>query len=256
LEQQLERITAIMKAQSFCQDLAESLPLLVGDVHERSVRNIDVWLREVESRLGDKEQYLDVWAQGWFTSVFAYNGFTVTMNPLGEAGPDLLIQREGKDIYVEVRRFHTDYEERHRLQEESPEDILVPYGDFMKDTRKVIDGIVTKSRQGRSIPNGACYLVAVRSDKESIEDLEFGHAVEELQQEAAQGGGKYSAISGVLFYHGYLILSTGKRWYLWQNPNAEQQRRLTQELATILGNLQLPPTHPRLKNLSQERCHG
>ncbi|MDP2948352.1 MAG: hypothetical protein Q8P22_02285, partial [Chloroflexota bacterium] len=162
MSQVLTQIRTSMEDRGFPRDWVESLPLLVNDLESLKVQNIAGWLREVKSRLDEKEQYLDVWAQGWFAWAFAFNGFAMTMNPSGSIGPDLLVKVRSQDIFVEVRRFRTDYEERKRLEEGGPDGELVPYGDFSKDVRRVLGAVQAKSRQGKGIPDGSSYMVAIR----------------------------------------------------------------------------------------------
>lgn len=253
MEHLLSQIRVHMEAEGFCPEWVESLPILANDLDGCGVRNIPAWLRELKPRLSDKEQYLDVWAQGWFALVLAHNRYVATMNPLGNSGPDLLVQVQGHDMYVEVRRFVADYDERRRL--EKTEGIMVRYGDLSKDVGRVLDAIQHKSRQGQDIPTSASYVVAIRSDKESIEEVEFQCAVQEMEQEAAAGGGQYSAIGSVLFYHGYVNVTTGKRWYVWRNPNAAPGRFPPNAVSQRLEMLSLPPAYPRPPYLkSPEQC--
>lgn len=236
-----------MEHSGFSENKVQSLQLLLltEDLISREVQNVDRWLREVEGNLADKEAYLDLWVQGWFARVFAYNNFPTIMNPQGKGGPDLLIESNATQVYVEVRRFREDYDETKRLKDAVNKGKLVQYGNPEQDIRRVLNAIQSKSKQGKGIPISTAYVVAIYSHKESIEEIEFNLAVEELEKEAAQGGGQYSGIGAVLFYDRYMNQSTHQLWYLWENPYANKQRRVSEPIAKKLKSLKLPPLWKR-----------
>ena len=170
------------------------------------------------------------------------------MNPNGNVGPNLLVRDPStptKDVYVEVRQFVEDYGETKRLKSAIKNGFLVLYGVRNKDAKKILDAVSGKQRQGSRLPADSSYVVALKSDKESIYDHEFDFAVELLDQEAAGGGGTYERIGPVLFFHGYTNRNTGKSWYLWENSRAPVDQRLSSNLADKLRVLSLPPPHER-----------
>ena len=52
-------------------------------------------------------------------------------------------------------------------------DTFVSYGNYAEDKAKVVSVVTEKSWQGRAVPTGAAYVVALKSEKESIEEWEF-----------------------------------------------------------------------------------
>ena len=57
----------------------------------------------------DQEQLQDYLAEIRYAVVFAGLGFQVTIEPLGAAGPDLKVARNGHEAIVEVMRFRNIY---------------------------------------------------------------------------------------------------------------------------------------------------
>ncbi len=151
--------------------LIASLPPLVSDLRKLGVSNLEAWLREIKPRLGDREQYFDLWTQGWYARVFGFNGREAIMNPNGNVGPDLLVRDPStptKDVYVEVRQFVEDYGETKRLKSAIKNGFLVLYDVRNKDAKKILDAVSGKQRQGSRLPADSSYVVALKSDKESI----------------------------------------------------------------------------------------
>jgi hypothetical protein len=96
-----------------------------------------------------KEELCDYLAEIKFALIFAGLKFEVEIEPLGEKekGPDLLIQRDNYNMFVEVKRFrHINPGPKElSLSDESP--ILLEYGDIKRDTKKVLDSILDKFSQ-------------------------------------------------------------------------------------------------------------
>lgn len=81
LDKYIIRIVRMMESKDFSESLILALPLMKDELVRFGVSNIEVWLKELERGLSNHENYLDIWIQGWFARVFAFNQFKVTMNP-------------------------------------------------------------------------------------------------------------------------------------------------------------------------------
>jgi len=217
------KVIAAMTAQGYEERYTRSLSQRVSHFRSKGVPGLAHWLREVQGRLGDREQYLDVCAQGWLAQIFGHNGLRVTMNPLGARGPDLAVEWCQQLIYVEVGRLRPDYDERRRLEEGGPGGMLVPYGRGERDVWKLVDTIVAKSRQGKGLPQGHAYLIAIRIDKESLEDdIDSPLVAQELENQQSAGGAGYGEVSAVLFYYKLVSVRSRTPWQVWENPAADR----------------------------------
>lgn len=231
-------IAAEMRTRGLTSSLIDSLLFIARTLPDSEVKNVDHWLAEMKKLLPDCGGLSDLCAEGWFASVFSFNGFEVEMKPFGGAGPDLKLS-DGEDVYVEVRRFREGTSKKDSHVVASHAASLEAYGDLEKDVKKVLDEIIGKSKQGKLVPAGVPYLVALKSDKESIEEVEFEQACDDLSKQAVTGAA-YHGISGVLFYDGWVNIKRKERWYLWSNPNASVQ--LSNHIRGRLAALQLPPS--------------
>jgi len=217
------KVIAAMTARGYKERDTRSLWQIVGELRSKGVHGLSRWLREVQGRLGDREQYLDVYAQGWFARIFTHNGLRVTMNPRGGRGPDLAVEWCQQLVYVEVGRLRPDYEERRRLEEGGPGGMLVPYGRGERDVWKLVDTIVAKSRQGKGVPEGHAYLIAIRIDKESLEnDIDPALVAQELENQQSAGGAGYGKVSAVLFHYKSVSVRSPTPWQVWENPAADR----------------------------------
>lgn len=184
------------------------------------VDNVEQWRAELDRSPDDPDEHEDILAQGRFAVEFADRGMSVVMNPMGISGPDLLLPT--LDIYVEVLRLRprkTDLGERGL-------DSFVPYGNIAQGSNIIRSAIVGKSRYAKDLPQVAGYLVAIRSDSDTCEDIELEIAVAAMEEEARSGGAGYGQISGVLFDDGWVRTRDQTRWQLWENPNAAPGRHL------------------------------
>ncbi len=123
------------------------------------------------------EQILDYVAEGRFGLLFAHLRFATRFEPLGLKGPDLSISRDGQSAYVEVKRF------RPGDRAEEIGDELTPYGNPAKDIKKILDRIIDKFKQ-LDCGNG---VVALCSDHDDLEELEFEFAMKDIALTAGTG---------------------------------------------------------------------
>jgi len=231
-----------------------------------NVKNINIWLHELISRLPDHQQYLDVWVQGWYADMFAFNEFQVVMNPYGTLGPDLKINLLNECAYIEVLRIRVDLEEEHTIEQNMRDalsnGLLYSEGSIGKviinkktgerrfepevteTVRKLSQKISNKYRQGaeNSLINTEPYIVAAHSVSHKTDDIIFKLVTKLFEIEAELGGSQRKAISGCLFYNGFVHLPLRKCCNFWKNPNSGNGQK---EFMEKLNNLSAPPLFER-----------
>ena len=180
------------------------------------VLGVEKWQRELDRYEDGSDQTADVLAQAGFALDFTALGLAVEMNPMGDVGPDLLLPKTA--TYVEVLRLRprdTD------LPKRVEGDAFPEYGaENASDTLGT--RIDDKFQQSQNLPNGSSYLVAIRSDSDSFEDIEIEEAVSDMMREAASGGPTRPWLGGVLFNDGQIRVRDATGWMLWENANADQ----------------------------------
>ena len=213
--------------------------LLLEDLRRRGMENIDRFQKALFENIGDNEQYLDHWAEGKAALTLVSNGFQVIYEPVGKPGPDLSASCSGYRFYVEVSRFREDYETSQKLSQKLEErnETLVEYGRGEKDVELVYSKILSEAKQ---LPESESGLVFLRSDNLRMEELEFQEAATYLDSLVEQQN-LLARLSGVLFDGGWFNFATGKRFYLWRNPKAENP--INNLLSEKLENLKEPPNH-------------
>jgi hypothetical protein len=155
------------------------------------------------AQANDAEQMSDYFAEIRFGLMFAQLHFETEFEPLGVKGPDLSISRDGQSAYVEVKRFRSGGP---AIEEISGE--LTPYGNPPKDIKKVFDEIIEKFPQ-LNYGNG---IVALWSDLDDLEELEFEFAMKDIRSDASIG---IRQVPGAL-----LFCVFGSDWF---NPRRGQQ---------------------------------
>ena len=155
------------------------------------------------ARANHAEQMLDYFAEIRFGLMFAQLRFKVEFEPLGVKGPDLCILRDDQSAYAEVRRFRSC-----GLAVDEISDELAPYGDPPKDIKKLFDQIIDKFSQLNCGPG----IVALWSDHDDLEELEFEFAMKDIRREAGMG---IREVPDAL-----LFCVFGSKWF---NPRRGQQ---------------------------------
>jgi hypothetical protein len=130
----------------------------------------------------DKEQLTDYLAEVRFALIFAGLGFIVEIEPLGNKGPDLRIERDGYSVVVEIMRFRKIYPGPSVLDISAENFVLPAYGNPVRDIRKAFEKILAKFPQIESGPS----IIAIWNDEEELEDIEVEAAVSNLRNEAVQ----------------------------------------------------------------------
>lgn len=227
-----------MKSNAYSEEEIYSVVLLVKDLEKYA--DVKLFQRKLFNALTQKEQYLDIWAEGKVALILAFSGFEVTLYPFGHEGVDLRVAWQDYNLqpfFVEVARFRENYQTREELKKAIEKGILVPYGRGEKDVEAVYQKIITEAAQ---LPRNEIGLVFLKSDNVTIEDVEFEPATMYLQELVSKNS-TYTRLSGVLFDSGWVKTLTGERFHLWRNPKAEMP--IDDVLAAKLIRLKEPPTH-------------
>lgn len=130
------------------------------------------------AQANDAEQMSDYFAEIRFGLMFAQLHFETGFEPFGIKGPDLSISRDGHSAYVEVKRFRSDEPAIEEICDE-----LIAYGNPPKDIKKVFDQIIEKFSQLK----GGNGIVALWSDLDDLEELEFEFAMKDIRRDAIFG---------------------------------------------------------------------
>jgi hypothetical protein len=129
----------------------------------------------------DMEQLTDYLAEVRFALIFAGLGFIIEIEPLGNKGPDLRIERDGHQVVVEIMRFRRIFPGPSVLDLSAVDFLLPEYGDPARDTWKAFEKILAKFPQVGTKPS----IIAIWNDEEELEDKEVEAAVYNLRKEAA-----------------------------------------------------------------------
>lgn len=135
----------------------------------------------------DVEQLNDTLTEIKYAVIFAQLGFQVEIEPLSNkqevsSNPDLRITRDGYSSFVEVKRFRAPgpFSPGQRLQplpNEIPETYeFPPFGDPIKDVRKILTEIENKFRQA-----GTEGIIAIWNSNDELTPHEVGIAVYRLK---------------------------------------------------------------------------
>lgn len=148
-------------------------------------------LRHLEKAKSD-EDFDDYLAEAWFVAVFLFCGYSVTIYPDGDAGPDLLIENSEVSFYVEVARFRPINVGPPGPGGCNDTDLLHEYGDFTRDTKKAMKKIFSKFRQIEE----RSAAIAIWNEDGALEELEFLAGVRKLRDDPAVPPGVEVVIYG------------------------------------------------------------
>jgi hypothetical protein len=209
---------------------------LLDELKRRGVNNLERFEAKLALYILQREQFGDTILEGNTAMIFALNEFRVTFYPYGTKGVDLKVLWQGYSLFVEVSRFREDYDTKAKIEkggEIGGLEMLVPYGRGEKDVETFHSKILDEAAQ---LPEGGIGLVILRSDNCRIEDIEYEQAVGYLEEQVLQND-TLRRLSGVLFDSGQMLLSSGKRSYLWCNPRAERRidDKLCKKLIMLIG---------------------
>lgn len=131
----------------------------------------------------DVQQLDDYRAEILYALIFAGLSFDVAVEPKGAKGPDLSVCRDGHLVAVEVTRFRKMHEGPPMASPSDMPKIFQPYGDPLRDVRKVRDKVASKFRQLRE----GTGIVAIWNDDGDLEELEARQGVAEIAHDAVTG---------------------------------------------------------------------
>jgi len=175
MKRAMERVTALQGAQR----ARELEPFLARVEKMKGAGRLFKRIADAE----DVDAMDDHLTTARYALMFAGLAFEVVVEPTGREGPDLSIARDGHSATVEVTRFRKMHEGPSASGSSSTPDILLEYGDPLRDIRKVRDKITSKFRQLRK----GTGLVAIWNDDGDLEELEAYEGVAEIAHEAMTG---------------------------------------------------------------------
>ncbi len=135
----------------------------------------------------DDEMALDHLMEIRYGMLFKSSGFSAQFEPTGSKGPDLLVKRDGVSAFVEVKRYRP--KEGECIPETwGPHETLPQYGDPATAQERIANDLLSKLRQIEARGGVAHGILALWSDREYFEDVEFECAVRQISDEAAGKG--------------------------------------------------------------------
>lgn len=156
------REVAVLKLMQSCK-----MDLLVQKLKSSGVQNVDAWARDLAKVLGDVEAYYDYYLEAEYALYFA-NKFLVTLKPTGQKGPDLKVDINGAETYVEVSRFREDNCLRTQM-EQSTKMVRMPQKD-----QNVLAKIDSESKQ---LVDGMPGIVLLHTNNVGISERDFQRAI-------------------------------------------------------------------------------
>jgi hypothetical protein len=152
------------------------------------------------------EQIDDYLAEVRYALLFLGLGFKVQVEPLGSKGPDLAIDRDGKDAVVEITRFRKVKPGPQSLDPCDPASLLKVYGNPSRDVAKTIQKIVLKFKQVQGTPG----IIAIWNDDGDLEESEVMVGVRKLRGLAES--------DDLDLPEGLLFVLLGSRWLRTSYP--------------------------------------
>ena len=134
----------------------------------------------------DDQTILDHLMEIKFGVLFKGLGFRAQFEPTGAKGPDLMVERDGVSAFLEVKRYRPK-EAEHIPEHWGAHGTLLPYGDPNAQAQ-IADDLRCKLRQIRPRDGVEHGILAIWSDREFFEDVDFECAVREISAEAEEKG--------------------------------------------------------------------
>jgi hypothetical protein len=169
-----DREVAILKLAQCCR--AE---LLVQQLKALSIQNVDSWASDLDNAMGDDKTFQDYYIEGCYAFCFARCGFPVTLKPTGLQGPDLKLEVNGAEIYLEVSRFRED----EALRWETGQSTCMNFGghddiDILPEMPDKSQKVLTKFEdESKQLIQGKLGIILLYSDNVVIDELEFHKAI-------------------------------------------------------------------------------
>jgi len=208
------------------QKAIENIKLLLGDKSailalrwfewaDKINRSNRVFQRIASAK--DKEQIADSLAEIRYALIFAGLGFDVEFEPAGNQGPDLGINRDDKEVVVEIMHFRKINSKLPLLNLDDENLVLPEYGNIPRDVRKAFDKILSKFRQIENQKG----IIAIWNDDEELEEIETLTAVEDVRTDVKNG--LMTIPNGLLFaLYGSIWQLGNKQLYCFPFQSLEQ----------------------------------
>ena len=201
-----------LKGKCYPDDLVTGTVKLLRDLVNNNVDNVARLETKLRNAADNKQDFLDIWTEGWAASLFSASQFDVIYEPCREAGPDLSLASRGHVLFVEVRRFRESPEEREEA-EQSIADGRAWWGPSPDDSVNMFFSKITeKSRQSVA---GKPYVILTKCMRTPEDKTIAKWTIDELSKHK-----EYADISGVLFDSGWRDVATGQRFHFYHNQQA------------------------------------
>jgi hypothetical protein len=136
----------------------------------------------------DDDQILDHLMEIKYGVLFKSLGrFHARFEPTGAEGPDLMVERDGVSAFLEVKRYRPN-EGEHIPEQWGRGGSLQQYGDPLKVQMRIEKDLLCKLRQIRRRDEVEHGILAIWSDRDFFEDIEFECAVRHISPEAKEKG--------------------------------------------------------------------
>jgi hypothetical protein len=154
----------------------------------------------------DDEMVLDHLMEINFGLLFKSCGFRARVEPTGPEGPDLRVDRDGVSAFVEVKRYRPR-EAEHIPDSWGPHETLQTYGDLEHTQIRIAADMRRKLRQIGPRDGVEHGILAIWSDRDGFEELEFSYAVRQISPDARSKG-----LAFCIFGSDYVNVSTKTRY--------------------------------------------
>lgn len=187
------------------------------------------------------EDLRDCFAEVLYALTFVGLGFLVDVEPLGEKGPDLAVERNGRNLLVEVSRLRLKREMPTFTLEELP-NMLPCLGDPLPDVRRAYQKICDKVSQLGSEEG----IFAIWNDDEILDKAHGKTAAHWVSDELRAGRLKAAEqLQLVLFHTNWVSVQTQQEYFAWavRSPETDwlvewrrllESARLSELLRTVL----------------------
>lgn len=138
--------------------------------------------------------------------------------------PDLLVSRDGKSAYVEIRRIRPPHPQHlpaalqpHVADDELLTGLLEPYGGE-EDVKKIEDELRGKFRQVRAVKESNS-IIATWSDRDFVEEVDFQQAIRNIRRSQKNPDDGRQIPEGLLFcVFGWFWMDCGTGQQLYCEP--------------------------------------
>jgi len=197
---------------------------LIDELQRRNVHGIDAFLRRLQERVNDRQDYLDISKEGRFAVILSRNGFSQIHIEYSRQGPDLKANYNRQTVYFEVTR------------KRPKEDEWAESSDFDAVESDRPENIISKIQEKlRQFSDEQRNVVVYWSSTISVMPLELQEAFTYIQQEIDTDSQRYQKLSGILFTDEGIDLPTLKQFYLFKNDKASKPLgiRLARKLESL-----------------------